>query len=156
MKSEGVGSNRKRRTDKSERLEIHGNVQAEVTRQCLELSKDYDTSAKGREDFWKAAKPLMGEITRKRMKNMMKNLEEIQMRADKAKGGVFGSTKRGYAAICKAWDTQFSNRGMRKEGGGRKWYFKAQESYLKSWHEIERMRSHAIDKTDLQEEWLDR
>ena len=98
-KSERLGSNRKKRTDKSERLEVHGDIQAEVTKRCLELSKDYTNSAKGRTEFWKAAKPIMGDITRKRMKKMMGKLDKIEARAAQAKGGIDGNCKRGYHAI---------------------------------------------------------
>ena len=68
LKSERPGSNRLKKTDMRERLEVHGDIQVEVTKRCLELSQDYTNSAKGRTEFWKAAKPIMGDITRKRMK----------------------------------------------------------------------------------------
>jgi len=68
---EGVGANRKDPKKKAARLEVHGTVQADVTEKVLELSKEYDNSAKGRTEFWKRAKPIMGDISRKRMKGML-------------------------------------------------------------------------------------
>ena len=87
---------------------------------------------------------------------MMAKLDKIEARAAQAKGGMDGYSKRGYHAICKIWDQKFRNKGMRAEGGGRKWHFKAHTEYLKRWHEMERMRSHSIDKFDLKDEWMDR
>ena len=69
---EKPGSKRKRSIDKPARMEIHGQVQADVTNIVLQMSKDFDNSAKGRTAFWKAAKPIMGDIPRKRLKKMMK------------------------------------------------------------------------------------
>ena len=131
-KDEGVGANRKKPQEKSERLEVHGDVQVKIIKAVFDLSKDYDTSPKGREAFWKAAKPIMGSISRPRMKKMLKRHAEIEDTAAKAKHGSTGATKRGYAWICKAWDEAFANKGIRKAGGGRKWYFKAHTDYLKN------------------------
>ena len=50
--------------------------------------------------------------------------------------------------------SSFRNKGMREKGGGAKRYYQNHTAYLKKWHEMERMRSHAIDKTDLKDEWM--
>ena len=120
LKTDRPGANSKRPNETPKRLEIHGVVQAEITERMLELSKGYDLSPAGREAFWKAAKPIMGNIERKRMKKMMRKLEKIKARAEKAKGGLVGSTKRGYNLICQAWDSTIQNKGMREAGAGRK------------------------------------
>ena len=44
---------------------------------------------------------------------------------------------------------------MREFGGGRKWYFGHHTKYLERWHELERRRGHAIDRTDMKSEWID-
>ena len=76
------------------------------------------------------------------MKKMMKNVEEVEARAEKARGGKVGSHKRGYSQICQIWDQSFKNKGIRAKGAGRKWYFTAHTEYLKRWHDLERRRSH--------------
>ena len=83
-------------------------------------------------------------------------LEEIEAGAEKARGGQVGSHKRGYSQICQIWDQSFKNRGIRAKGAGRKWYFTAHTEYLRRWHDLERRRSHMVDKTDLKNEWIDR
>jgi len=136
-------------------LEVHGKVQLEIAEKLLELSKDYDDSAHGRTEFWKAAKPIYGDLDRKRRKKLMRHAKKIRDRVDKARSGIFGSLKRVYNQINRVWMEHASSKAMRQFGGGRKWYFQAHENYLRRWHELERRRGHAIDRTDLKNEWID-
>ena len=120
-----------------------------------ELSQDYDDSAHGRTEFWKAAKPIYGDLDRKRCKKLMRHPNRIRDRVDKARSGISGSLKRGYNQINRIWMEHASSKAMREFGGGRKWYFQAHENYLRRWHELERRRGHAIDRTDLKNERMD-
>ena len=126
---EGFGSNSKRHQDKAMRQEIHGHVQLEIVKRLLEISKDYDNSAQGRTSFWKAAKPIIGDLSRKRCKSLMLRVKRLEARLELAKGGQVGSVKRGANHITRAWLEHATSKAMRELGAGRKWYFGAHQSY---------------------------
>ena len=121
----------------------------------LELSKDYDNSAGGRTDFWKAAKPFVGDMDRRRLKKLMGQRDKIAKRVEAAKAGLVGSLRRGYNQVVSVWLEHAASKAVREFGAGRKWYFGAHQSYLARWHELERKRGHAIDRGDLKNEWID-
>ena len=154
-KDEGFGSNDKKQQDKAMRQEIHGKVQLQLAEKLLDISKDYSNSAKGRTDFWRAVKPIIGDLNRKRCKKLMLRAKRIRARVEVAKGGLEGSVKRGYNHITKAWLEHATSKAMREFGAGRKWYFGAHQKYLQRWHDLERRRGHAIDRSDLKHEWID-
>ena len=136
-------------------MEIHGEVQLTIGKKLLELSKDYPQTLAGYTQFWRAAQEIKGDMNRKRAKTLMKRVEKIEKRMERSKGGSFGSMRRGYNQIMQAWVEGSANKGMRDAGAGRKWHFTKHTTYLKAWHQKERSRGHAIDRTDLKDEWLD-
>ena len=85
----------------------------------------------------------------------MLRVQRIRARVEASKGGSSGSVRRGYSHINKAWLEHATSKAIREFGAGRKWYFGAHQSYLKRWHDLERRRGHAIDRTDLKNEWID-
>ena len=75
--------NVKRPQDKSERQELKGPVQLKIVDELSELAKGFGESAGQRTQFWAAAKPIIGDLQRKRVKKMMHKRQQIETRCDK-------------------------------------------------------------------------
>ena len=46
--------------------------------EVAKLAQGFGESAKGRTEFWKAAKPIIGNLDRDRVKKMVKKREQVQ------------------------------------------------------------------------------
>ena len=60
--------NVKRPQDKAKRQELRGPVQLKIVDELCELAKGFGESAAQRTQFWAAAKPIIGDLDRKRVK----------------------------------------------------------------------------------------
>ena len=148
----GGKSNSKRQEQKQLRQELRGGVQLNIIDEVCELAKGFGESASERTEFWKAAKPIIGDLDRKRVKQMVKKRNPIAERVEEVKAGLTGKLGRGYNRMNQHWEQHVQATATRQKGAGRKWFFGAHQAELQRWHEEERDRGHAVDKTDLQHE----
>ena len=149
-------ANRKSDNDKTRRQEVKGAVQLKIAEELTTLAASFGEGAASRTEFWKAAKPIIGDVDSKRVDNMMHNKERLRERVEETKAGMTGKLGRGYTLLNNHTVEHLESTATRELGAGRPWHFAAHTKELKRWHEQERDRGHAVDKKDLQHEWEDR
>ena len=75
---------------KEKRQEVRGPIQLTIIEQLSTLAAGFGESAAERTDFWRAAKPIIGDLNRKRFKKMFRKLQELEARGATAKAGTTG------------------------------------------------------------------
>ena len=111
-------------------------------------NRQFGESTAERTDFWRAAKPIIGDLdkNRKRVKKMMAKRADIKKRIEVTRAGSISKIGRGYNVMNEFWMEHVDSYAVRELGAGRPWMFAMHTAELGRWLDEERLRGHAVDK----------